>query len=333
MPDIDDQALHWALRQAGQPLDAQEQAAFEAWFDASPRHQGAYLRALAIQHPLGRGAAPVLLMTDAEAGMGDAARANAGASRRRRRLLGVGGALAAGLAAMAVSTSWYFPRTERIAIATSLGEFRRVELADKSRVSLNSESELVVEMSEAGRQLVLHKGEAWFEVAKDKARPFTVASGDVRVRAVGTAFAVRRQPAGADIMVTEGIVEVWGAADPARRERIAAGTRVVVGGGAGAITPVRDVDGIDRKLAWRTGKLVFQDEPLASAIAEFNRYNRRKIHLADPAVGARTLVGQYRTNQPEDFAKDVELLFRVPVRIEAGRILIGQAEDRASRRR
>ena len=60
-----------------------------------------------------------------------------------------------------------------------------------------------------GRNVRIDKGEAWFQVAKDKKRPFVVAAGDVRVRAVGTAFSVRRLEEGADVQVTEGVVEVF----------------------------------------------------------------------------------------------------------------------------
>jgi transmembrane sensor len=47
------------------------------------------------------------------------------------------------------------------------------------------------------RQVKLDRGEAWFQVAKDPQRPFVVESGPVRVRAVGTAFSVRRREGGA----------------------------------------------------------------------------------------------------------------------------------------
>src|SRR3546814_10056817 len=55
--------------------------------------------------------------------------------------------------------------------------------------------------------ITLEEGEAWFQVAHDAHRPFVVDVGSVRIRAVGTAFSVRRNPEGVDVMVTEGVVE------------------------------------------------------------------------------------------------------------------------------
>src|SRR3546814_19688281 len=60
---------------------------------------------------------------------------------------------------------------------------------------------------------------AWFQVAKDRARPFVVEVGDVRVRAVGTAFGVKRTAGGVDVQVTEGVVEVWRVGDEGHIQR------------------------------------------------------------------------------------------------------------------
>src|SRR3546814_16020939 len=78
------------------------------------------------------------------------------------------------------------------------------------------------------RQIALKSGEAWFQVAKDRARPFVVEIGDVRVRAVGTAFSVRREANGVDVQVTEGVVEVWRVGDEANIRRVSAGPRAFV---------------------------------------------------------------------------------------------------------
>src|SRR3546814_15118414 len=89
------------------------------------------------------------------------------------------------------------------------------------------------------RQVALKDGEAWFQVAKDRARPFVVEIGDVRVRAVGTAFAVKRTAAGVDVPVTEGVVEIWRVGDEANIQRVKAGAR-------GLIAPDRAVGPVGR---------------------------------------------------------------------------------------
>src|SRR3546814_6499165 len=75
---------------------------------------------------------------------------------------------------------------------TAIGEIRRVPLSDGSLAAVNTQTTLDVTMKPELRQVALKDGEAWFQVAKDRSRPFVVEVGDVRVRAVGTAFAVKR---------------------------------------------------------------------------------------------------------------------------------------------
>lgn len=330
MASIDDEALEWAMRQAGGNLGAQEQADFEAWYAAHPRHQGAYLRALAIQHSLDQVTFQDSLKPRAESLSTDEDAAPVHAGRQRRAFI-FGGALAAGLAAITVTA--LKPRLfDRTVLQTAQGEFRKVPLADQSIVSMNSGTELEVAMSSKERRIILTRGEAWFEVAKDKTKPFIVESGDARVRAVGTAFSVRHGPAGAEVLVTEGIVEVWSDTGTAPKTRVAAGARTFLAKNASTIAVEQDRDGIERRLAWRSGKLVFQNQSLADAVADFNRYNARQIVIADPALSRKTLVGQYPLNQPELFASDVRALFRVPVAVTPERITIG-ASDRAGARR
>src|SRR3546814_7180012 len=114
--------------------------------------------------------------------------------------------------------------------------------------------------------------------------PFVVDVGSVRIRAVGTAFSVRRNPEGVDVLVTEGVVETWTEGHEAARTRIAQGERSFVAAGTRDIVAVKAADEIDRALAWRSGGLAFNGEPLSYAVAELNRSNRRKLVVEDPVL-------------------------------------------------
>jgi transmembrane sensor len=96
--------------------------------------------------------------------------------------------------------------------ATDIGERRSITLADGSTVDLNARSQLRVEFTKAERRVELVDGQALFQVAKDKARPFIVHSGDALVRAVGTQFDVYRKTSGTTITVLEGRVAVYSSA-------------------------------------------------------------------------------------------------------------------------
>jgi transmembrane sensor len=176
-----------------------------------------------------------------------------------------------------------------------------VPLGDGSLVAVNTDSELSVALRPTLREISLDKGEFWLDVAKDVTRPFVVATGDVRVRAVGTAFSVRRRVHGADVLVTEGTVETWIVGDEQIRRRVPAGSRVFVSDIAGPSEVVAASTEIDRMLAWRSGEIVLDGETLADAADEFNRYNGRKLTI-DPVLANKRLIGLFHTNEPETFA-------------------------------
>jgi transmembrane sensor len=314
MSEIDNEAFAWVVRQRVRGLDRAETAAFDAWYAADIRHRGAYARALAIDN------AVHIAIGDHVVPAADPTRGRV-AARRRNLMLG---GLAAG-AALAAGRFAYPALHGGTVLTTAKGEFRRVPLQDESIANINSGSQIEVSFTRHQRRIDLRKGEAWFEVAKDKSKPFIVAAGDALVRAVGTAFSVRRLAAGSEVLVTEGTVEVWSRDGTAARRLVTAGEHAFLAPDAKAIPVTRQPDEVNRRLAWREGKLVLTRQTLGEAVADFNRYSTRTIVIADPALRDKRLVGQYQLDAPELFAKDVSLVLDVPVEITADKILIGRA--------
>ncbi len=97
---------------------------------------------------------------------------------------------------------------------TSIGEQRTVPLDDGSRIALNSNSQVQIEFTADKRTVRLLRGEAFFEVAHNKERPFVVIAGENEVTAVGTAFEVRYEPDHIDVTLVEGKVNVTSTAEP-----------------------------------------------------------------------------------------------------------------------
>ena len=240
------------------------------------------------------------------------------------------GGLAASLAAV-VGKFGYSAMHAEMVLTTAKGEFRKVPLQDTSIASINSGSQIEVVFTPQQRRINLRKGEAWFEVAKDKSKPFIVEAGDARIRAVGTAFSVRRLATGSEVLVTEGTVEVWSSDGSAQRRLVTAGEHAFLGQDARTIPVTRQPDEVNRKLAWREGKLVLTSQTLSEAVADFNRYSPKTIVIADPSLAAKRFIGQYQLDAPELFAKDVSMILDVPVLITAESILIGH-EPGSSRR-
>lgn len=307
---IDQAAYAWVARLDREGRLPELVSELDAWLAGDPRRRGAYLRAEAIWTKLDRAALAGV------ARPGEAAPAPPTVSRRG--LIAAGGSLAAGLAGL-----WVVSRGE--ILSTAVGERRHLALADGSTVDVNTASRLQVNLQRRLRRIRLAAGEAWFQVEKDADRPFVVEAGRVRVQAVGTAFAVRRLDDGAEVYVTEGVVESWVADQPASRTRIAAGQTVRMMATAAEPAAVQSAPPgeIDRKLAWRAGKIEFDGETLAEAIADFNRYNARKIRLGTAALGGKRLQGVFRADDPEGFARSAAVVLGTSVTASPSGIVIG----------
>jgi transmembrane sensor len=284
------------------PLTAAEEAELEAWLATDARHAGAYARARA-----------VALWSERAAGLGSGYRPRdfTAADRRRplsrRQLLMVGASLAAGIG----GAGFFALAAQGQTYVTRLGEMKVAPLADGSVISLNTDTRVQVRYSRHAREVRLDRGEALFDVATDASRPFRVRAGDAEMSAVGASFSVRRiDNAPVQVLVREGLVDVRDKGASAQVVRAAAHMRIVAEPLAGsahmletlAATPVSQGE-LDRALAWRDGRIVFQDETLARASAEFTRYSDTRIVIDDPAVGSLEITGLFQTNDPVGFAK------------------------------
>jgi transmembrane sensor len=220
--ELETQAASWLVRRDGSPLSAEEQAQFEAWLEADPRHRATYVRLeqawrradrlgwlkplegpvnedlLALSPLIRVDEAPARAATRASpaepaASVPDAPLAAEAMPARRRPILKVATLLAASVAIVVTSVALWvnYSRNHWQQFATNLGRFERIVLDDGSVVHLNTNSIIRVRMVRDHRYVILDKGEALFKVAHDASRPFDVQAAGTTVRAVGTEFSVR----------------------------------------------------------------------------------------------------------------------------------------------
>jgi transmembrane sensor len=245
---------------------------------------------------------------------------------RRRLKLSV---LAVSFTAILIAAWLLIGRGETI--QTERGERREVALTDGSVVEVDPETRLRVRFEGPTRRVLLERGRALFRVARNAARPFVVQADGTTVRAVGTAFGVERQKGGIVVTVAEGKVAVF-QTGPARLPTPSNGTgselrksppqrvaEVLVTAGqqvtvqpSGTAEPVRRVDS-ERQLAWARGRLDFDNETVAAAVQEFNRYNRVQLHVTDAALAKRPVSGVFDASDPESFVAFIQTV--VPVRV------------------
>jgi transmembrane sensor len=200
---------------------------------------------------------------------------------------------------------------------TAVGGQKKITLADGSSVLLNTNSRLDVDFSGKCRDVHLMRGEAYFEVVHNKARPFTVYANNYVVRDIGTAFDVHLSKAGlVEVGVTKGSVEVKPAVgarvsdDAKKLGVITAGHAIVLGEKIERPEAVTNVD-LGRKLAWRQGQLIYTGQPLSEVLADVSRYSNIKIELADPALENLPVGGAFRTDQIEAIFAALENNFGV----------------------
>ncbi len=303
---IEHEAAAWLARR-DRGLSAAEQDEYFQWLADDPRH-GEWLarhqrtvrglQALAQWRPEhGTRPNPDLLAPPARRSLG-----------RWRRAWWL-----ASLAAAAGLTLTLWPEAPATAPAPLPPIARRV-LEDDSSIDLNRGAEVEVRYTAAERRVRLVRGEAYFTVTKDPARPFTVEAGRVSVRAVGTAFNVRRQTGAVEVLVTAGVVQVNRPHEDTKLPLLEAGQRVLVEEDRAdrppqiaAVAPAE----IARLLAWQPRQLEFNDTPLGQVVAEFNRDNRVKLVVDDPALAALQIGASLRSDNVEGFVRLLETSFSV----------------------
>jgi len=346
-PDVEAAASRW-LAEHDRGLTPESARELAAWLAADPRHATVFRELERTWRLLdGVRRAPEAALPP-----------NPDAFLPRRLLLSRRAWLGGALAAAAVVAIGFFglPSTPRtpldssdhvVSVATAIGETRTLPLPDGSVVVINTDTALRIRFAAGRRDLALDHGEAHFTVAKDPARPFVVTSGGVAVRAVGTAFNVRRRADALDVLVTEGRVQIAPdsprpGAGPSPPAPLAAGERLVVPFPAASATPSPSTAAprtesvspaeIDRALAWREHRLEFVASPLSEVVAEFNRHNRHRLVIADAQLAQERFGGSFRAHDLDTFLRLLAAHFEVRLERTPGETRLHFARPATERR-
>jgi transmembrane sensor len=293
--DVQSTAAAWAVRLDRGDLTPDEERELDTWLSADVRRVGALARAEAIWCDLDR-----LAALD-KAGVESAPQVERRIDWKPWRAAAGFGLLAVLVAGAGGVGYDQFAGRE----SSRVGEIRRLVLDDGSTVVLNTDSVVQVRYHKHRRDIVLRKGEASFQVAHDKSRPFIVHAGSVSVKAVGTSFAVRESPTNVMVTVAEGVVEVARDRPAKTMERAYVGRdRQLVATASRPLKPaVVGETQVSRQLAWREGLLMFDGETLAQAASEVNRYSQTPVMIDDPALGQRAFVGVFQVGDVKSFAQ------------------------------
>lgn len=351
----------WTTFRDGAPSRT-DRRRFADWLSESPAHVREYLEVAALWEEMGRlkaleqvdlealleraqatdnvvsletaSAAPLAIAaaTDAAA-PGSAQSARAGGQRRRgkAKLLLFAGTACVVAAVVALSGWWgrtlVAPAEEGI-VATAIGEQRSLALDDGSVIDLNTQTAIRLHLDAGERRVDLLKGEALFEIARQRGRRFVVKAGLTEVHVLGTKFNMHRQDdRTATVTVLEGRVLVKHAdgagfaeptltnvpslppeAAPASVASVAiAKERASIELTEGQQAHIDMVESTIEQtstnprnvVAWMDRRMIFEDASLAEVVAEFNRYNTRRLRVDDPALSRLRLNGVFQPHDPE----------------------------------
>ena len=309
--EIDEEAATWIWRMDSGPDGGADSEGFEAWLRQDPRHRRAYEELTKVWSTLDRLPDP---------------QHSQPLPTRRRGYWWL--AIAATIVAATAGASWLlYKGNETQTLATAVGQHRNVTLSDGTIVALNTNTIVETNFSRTTRQIFLRKGEAHFEVAQDRSRPFLVHAGDAVVRAIGTEFEVRlRADRHVDVLVNEGRVEVEPALpsspQPVREANatsiatvraVSAGEQLSTATTNYPVIPV-SAEQLSSDLAWRDGAVVFDSAPLADAITEIQRYTDARIIISDPTIGTLPVGGRFKTDDLQGFLDGLEAALPVKIR-------------------
>ncbi len=268
-----EEAAGWLLRNREAGAD---EAAFAAWLSRDPENRRAYEAAERLMGEARMAIASDPTLRDLKV-------------KRRSAAKPIVGCILALVMAGALFVMLDGPMRLTADAMSGTGDMPVITLADGTSVQLNASSAIAHDFTDKGRVVRLLRGQAFFEVAPDAGRPFTVEAGDVRVTALGTAFDVRLGDTETDVTVTQHAVLVELADGKDTSLRVTEGEQAAYDHASRAST-VKDKDSM-LAAAWRRGQLVVDNAPLSYVVEEMRRHFAGQIVIAGSGLAGRRVSG------------------------------------------
>lgn len=187
----------------------------------------------------------------------------------------------------------------------AFNEMRVIELPDGSKVTLNKDSRLAYGQDfNKDQRTVSLSGEAFFEVMRNERKPFVIQTADIKIEVLGTSFNVlaSKMEDHVEVVVNTGKVAVYKIGYKKNRIVLKPGEKGIYKKPSGSLTAT--VNGDVNYLAWKTGKLVFEDMPLEEVVKTLNRVYRSRLVLMDSTMTSCPITSTFE-NQSLDVILEV----------------------------
>jgi transmembrane sensor len=308
-PEIRAEAAAWLARLRAEDRDAMDEAAFRAWLNASPANATAFEAVDRVWSDVGG-------LKDLRTGWAPMHRP-APALGRRVLLAGIG------IMAVAGGSALFWRSASAKVYETDVGEQKHVALDDGSQLFLDAQTRISVAFSDTERSVNMQYGRVNFRVVPDLKRPFVVEAAQRRIVATRCNFDVRCENGQVQVVLIHGEADIKPAAakrGPAQTLR--SGDRLV------ASNQVEKLDKPDltRVLAWQTGYENFDNEDLAHAVEEMNRYSTARLEV-DPSVAGLKVSGVYRVGDNGAFARSLAKLLPIAIHQDGDALLLTADSD------
>lgn len=316
--ELEERAARWLIRREEPEWSAEDQAALDAWLAESMAHKAAFWR-------LEYGWRKADRLAALRLGLPESART--ALSRWRWIAPGLAAAASVLLALfflVDVRGTDQIESTAHERFSTTVGGYHRVLLKDGSQAELNTATDLRVAISSSRREVWLDRGEAYFHVVHDAARPFVVHAGARTVTVLGTKFSVRLDPDRSVFGVVEGRVRIDEVSGNVRLQStvITQGEMAIAQGGSTDVLAA--ADRLSGGLSWRQGLITLDHTTVAEAVAEFNRYNDRKIVVSDPEDLHVRIGGTFQTSSIDAFVYLLREAYGLQVNIDDSEAAVAQ---------
>jgi transmembrane sensor len=308
--DVRSRAAAWLIkRRDHEDWSENDQIQLDSWLAESPSHKIAYLRVDAAWQRADR--------------LSALRRPPSGSGRVSSvlKFVAAGIAVAAVLGAVVVTK---LDTSSTTAYVTGVGGHETLTLGDGSQIELNTDTSLRVTNEAARRTVWLDKGEAYFQIAHNTVRPFVVIAGDHRITDLGTQFLVRRDENSLRVALLQGRAQFDGENTHGKQQAVLSPGDVVIATANSLSISQQPMQDLKAALGWRHGLIVFHHATLVDAANEYNRYNLRKIVIADPSIAQLNINGSLPANDVSAFARSVRTFFNLHVEEHQDEVVISR---------
>lgn len=293
-------AIQWFVALQSEQCSEEQKQAFQVWLSSAPKNAEYYTEAEKLwsqMDSLKSAKIPSLKL---------ARRAN------HKNRLGKSLVRYSSLAVMILVSGliWQDYQSPTEYIATGIGEYKQLELADKSKLILNAGTRLQVHVSWLRREVMFLEGEAQFNVTHQALRPFTVKTGNLKITDIGTIFNIRNRPEHKSIAVLEGEV---GIAQDGKWRSVSLQAGFSRGFTAnGSLLPTEKIDA-DNANAWIRKRLNFKHTPLSEVAMELERHHPVHFVFKDVRIGKQTISGNFDNQDLNSFLESIEQIYPINI--------------------